>query len=280
MITDAMVEAAIAACTPLVSRATMRAALEAATRTAPAPEPLPRAMTKEEWARLNRPRTAPPAPTAAPREYEGLCERLFVMSDPLSHDAYAAIRKLTAERDEARALAAQENEFANLNVKAKHAAEARAAVLEAAAQAAPATDKMREALTIIADGFYLAKEAPDKLDEFVQLARDTLAAAQAAPAPDLAQQYARWNDEALAKIRELEMALRQIADRTGAEVDEPWSQARAEAALEAAPAPDALPRWYNLVCARCGEDIRRREEAAPAPKTKRKPPTRHSRRLP
>ena len=57
-------------------------------------------------------------------------------------------------------------------------------------------------------------------------------------------------------------------------------RAALEAAAQAAPAPDALPRWYNLVCARCGEDIRRRDEAAPAPKTKRKPPTRHSRRLP
>jgi len=32
----------------------------------------------------------------------------------------------------------------------------------------------------------------------------------------------------------------------------------------AAQAAPALPRWYNLVCARCGEDIRRREKTAPA----------------
>ena len=59
---------------------------------------------------------------------------------------------------------------------------------------------------------------------------------------DLVRQYAKWNDEALAKIRELEMALRQIADRTGAEIDEPWSQARARAALESAAQGDKNER--------------------------------------
>ena len=73
------------------------------------------------------------------------------------------------------------------------------------------------------------------------------AAAQAAPASDALTIALQERDEARAGYLAAAEAAHLLRDQ-----------------LAAAQGAPALPRWYNLVCARCGEDIRRPKAAAQA----------------
>ena len=106
-ITDAQVEAALDAFLGhnlARIREAMRAALEAAAQVA--------------------------APTAAPGEYDELLKTLDAWCDPDYAKAAAAIRKLTAERDEWKATAEEINGQIQGLISSTEAAEARAAALE------------------------------------------------------------------------------------------------------------------------------------------------------